>query len=241
MFLVIKDDGVRYATCFGWRPALVTFLVLAASGLSWPAWAEEGRCAVDVRVYDPRGNRLQFRVTRVSVQESPEQNLLASKPGVVETSGDRLLFLNRLLRRVFVATIEDTAGRRMKKQFILMQCPQRVSARFGVLETYGDVSFQMLQGRFSGCQFTGDWWVRAMPMFGDFSTLGAVEGQVGRDGSFALSGQISGERHVIVVGKDAKPIWVFAADVTLGRSNDVGLIDLAGRCPADSSVPTRVP
>ncbi len=112
-----------------------------------------------------------------------------------------------------------------------MQCPQRVSLRFGVADAYGDVSFQTVRGRLSGCKFTGDWWIRAMPMFGTYSPPMPVEGWIQEDGSFSISGQMDGERYIVIIGKAKSPLKTVGIDVTAGRAADAGVIDMSSACP----------
>jgi hypothetical protein len=112
-----------------------------------------------------------------------------------------------------------------------MQCPQRASIRVGESELYGDVLYVTIRGRASGCRFSGDWWIRAMPMFGTSSSQPALDGYIQQDGTFALSGQMQAERHLVVFGRDKQPVKAIGVDVTVGKDNDVGIVDLAGSCP----------
>jgi hypothetical protein len=112
-----------------------------------------------------------------------------------------------------------------------MQCPQRVSIRFGSSEAYGDFGFETLHGRVHGCSFEGDWWIRAMPMFGSAPSQGSLDGAVELDGKFMMSGQIEGQRMLLVIGKDKQPVKAVALNFTAGEANDVGDIDLAAVCP----------
>jgi len=68
-------------------------------------------------------------------------------------------------------------------------------------------------------------------MFGQHMPPAAVEANVRKDGSFSLSGHMDGERHIIVFGKDKTPIRSIGADITAGKPNDLGVIDLSGHCP----------
>jgi hypothetical protein len=204
----------------------MAILAACASG------AERGPCLLDLPVYDAAGNRLQFRVTRVTSRENASVNLLTVRPKEVRRESNHQLILDRsLLRRVIVVTLEDNAGAKVTQPVFVMQCPQRVSLRAGVSEAYGDVSFQTVTGRFAGCRFSGDWWIRAVNMFGASSASAPLEAGVAQDGSFSLSGQISGERHILVIGKDKVPLQALPVNVTVGKPNDLGTIDLSGRCP----------
>ena len=67
-----------------------------------------------------------------------------------------------------------------------------------------------------------------MPMFGTFRVL---EGHIGQDGTFELTGSMQGERHLMIIGKDKQPVKVVGIDVTVGTHNEQGTIDLTGSCP----------
>lgn len=87
-------------------------------------------------------------------------------------------------------------------------------------------------GHLSGCEFTGDWWVRAMPMFGPPGEAWAYDGHIRSNGDFTLGGKMPGVRHMLVVGKGKQAIKVVALDVAVGITrNDAGNIELGGTCP----------
>jgi len=189
-------------------------------------------CSLEVPVYDASGNKLAFRVSRVSPEGKREINLLTVMPNLVSADGSRISFPDdTLLRRVIVITLEGANGQKVVRPILLMQCPQRASVRVGEFELYGDVLYVTIRGRASGCRFSGDWWIRAMPMFGANSSQLALDGYVQPDGTFALSGQIQGERYLVVFGKDKRPVKAIGVDVTVGKDNNVGIVDLAGSCP----------
>jgi hypothetical protein len=78
----------------------------------------------------------------------------------------------------------------------------------------------------------GDWWLRAMPMFGGHEERTAYEGYVHpSDATFALTAGLFGERHLLVLGHGKFPVKTFSVDVTVGTKNDVGVIDLSATCP----------
>jgi hypothetical protein len=115
---------------------------------------------------------------------------------------------------------------------MLVDCQQRNSLRYGQEFDGFDVAWSTISGHLSGCQFTGDWWVRAMPMFGGPGAAWAYDGHIRSDGKFSISGNMPGVRHMIVVGKDKQPIRVIAVDVTVGiAENEAGSVDLTGLCP----------
>jgi len=214
----------------GWLVSRCAAFILVLAGCS--RGAESGACLLDLPVYDPVGNRLDFRVTRVTPRENANVNLLFVRPREVRRASNHQLMLDRsLLRRVIVVTLEDAAGTKIAQPVFVMQCPQRVSLRTGVSEAYGDVSFQTVTGRLSGCRFAGDWWIRAINMFGASTTPASLEARVEEDGSFSLSGQLSGERHVLVIGKEKSPVEAVGVNVTVGKVINLGTLALTGRCP----------
>jgi hypothetical protein len=164
---------------------------------------------VDLPVYNETGDRLEFTIVQVSPSDNANLNLLTVRPKDIKAAHGQLRLLNRqLLNRVIVVTLKNSAGVKITRQIFLMQCSQRVSLRVGASEAYGDFAFETLTGRFTGCSFTGDWWVRATNMFGSSSSPSPLEASVERDGSFSLSGQMNGERHLLVVGKAKEPLKV---------------------------------
>lgn len=199
--------------------------------------AGQEACVMELRVYDGFGNRLEFRVTRVSPEDKPEINLLTKVPKYITSTGDRLSFTGRsftehsLRGRVVVITLEDAKGRKVVKPVVLLDCPQRISIRYGQSDLGIDVDSVPVTGRVSGCRFVGDWWVRVLPMFGAQNRDYVVNGYVQSDGTFRLSAAAEGVRHLLVIGKGKQPIKVIGFDVTLGKTSDIGVVDLSGQCP----------
>jgi hypothetical protein len=89
-----------------------------------------------------------------------------------------------------------------------------------------------MSGQLKGCNFDGDWWVRAVPMFGGQDKLFVIDGYVSSGGKFSLTLAYS-VRHLIVIGKGKKPIKVLGVDVTTDQPIDAGLIDVGNQCPVD--------
>ncbi len=191
-------------------------------------------CALDVIAYDPFGNRLDFRVTRVSPEGNDKINLLSLTHGtlrVTSTKG-RVTFSDRsALGRVVRITASNSRGDSWSNKVVLMQCPQRTSVRVGESDTIGLVTYTTLSGRATGCEFMGDWWVRAMPMFGISTDSEVFEGYIQKDGTFQLSGPMRGERHIVVLGRDKQPVEAVGVDVTVGKVDNIGVVDLTGSCP----------
>lgn len=200
----------------------------------------EPACVVDFPVYDATGNRLDFKVTRVSPVDDDSLNLLQMqlpKPYGTAVTGSRVAFIlpdpREIMGRAVVVTLANSDGVTLTTRGVIMRCPQRMSVRYGEAEALGDLAWVTATGRATGCRFEGDWWVRAMPMFG--TSLGAwvAEGQIGADGSFTISGGMKGERHIVVLGKGKQPVRAVGIDITVGGTNNIGTVDLSDFCPEE--------
>jgi len=196
--------------------------------------AEAGQeaCVVEVPVYDAFGSRLDFRVTRVSPQHKSDVNLLKEAPKLIGSRGHRILFYDHsIITRAFEVTLEGPKGARVTTEMIVMDCPMRRSLFYGQSDIGHDVWGVRVAGRLSGCHFAGDWWVRALPMFGGHGGVHAVDGTVKSDGTLSLVVGAYGVRHILVIGKDKQPIKVIGFDVTIGKESNIGVVDLGGHCP----------
>jgi hypothetical protein len=216
-----------------------TAVALAVIGVSPAAYCEaasQSVCSVQVPVYDAQGNRLPFKITGVAfVQGSQRVDLLQTptREGRMRAEGDRLLFPSRVRRsRSVEVTLEDGRGNRIRRQIVLVGCMARWSVVNGEADTGADVWGSRVTGRVSGCNLSGDWWIRATPMFGEQESPQVSEGAVRHeDGTFSLW-VTHGARHIAIVGKDKQPIKAFGFDVTAGVPNEIGTVDLRGLCPS---------
>lgn len=194
-------------------------------------------CIVDVPVYGPSGDLLLFRVTRVTAKEDPATNVLSLKGAGVKTTRDGrgvIFSSDRIVSREIEITLKDPKGVTVITHFVVTSCRLRRSIFHGQLETGADVSGTGVTGRLSGCKFDGDWWVRAIPMFGGNDGIGgsnAVDGYVNSDGSFWLFLGDYGVRHAMIIGRGKSPLKVIAFDLTTGKHTDLGSVDLKGLCP----------
>jgi hypothetical protein len=228
MFLTYGDHArVRIVRSILWL-AMVVISVHAEAADSRPA------CVLEVPVYDAHGNRVSSVVKSVRLEGSGGANLLTieDKAYRVVVDGPRLYFPDVLIgRRRLELTIETAAGLKAKRLVPLMSCRQRTSLELGRLDTVGDVSSTTVRGRLVGCNLGGDWWIRAMPMFGALESVTIHEGFVRPDGVFKMTSSFTGERYVFVVGNGKRVIKALAADVVVGETNDIGEVDLRGLCP----------
>jgi len=193
-------------------------------------------CFVVTPVYGPRGDRLPFRIVAATLEGDKSTNLLTTEDPQyrVVARGDRLYFPPILIgkRRVELRLVDDQ-GNRLVRRIALMDCRQRVSIERGKLDRGLDLSGFTVTGRLTGCTLLGDWWIRAMPMFGAQENRILHEGFIeGTDGTFRITSSMSGERHIIIIGKGKNPLKCIGADlVEGGGQNELGAIDLSDVCP----------
>jgi hypothetical protein len=194
-------------------------------------------CSLEVPVYDARGERLSFRISAVSPEGESGVDLLNTREREyrVVAKGEKLYFQASFIgKRRLQLVLENGEGRKITTYVAITHCQQRTSveyggARDGTLGT-GDVAYSMVGGRLTGCELVGDWWIRAMPMFGGQDSPVIYEGFIRRDdGVFSIASS-HGERHIIVIGKGKQPVRVLAFDVVEGGLNEIGVVDLTGSC-----------
>jgi len=213
------------------RAAWAALLLLCSSS---HAHGQEKECVVQFSVYDPVGASLDFHITRVSPPSDAKENVLSKEPRVMTTRANLLLFSDRrFLGRTLDVLLEGPNGAQITTRTVLTACRLRRSLFFGKSDLGPDVNGIAVSGRLSGCQFAGDWWVRAVTMFGghEGSADYAVDGYVESDGSFTLVLGPLGVRRLLVVGHGKEALKVTAVDVTQGKSSNVGVIDLKDSCP----------
>jgi hypothetical protein len=156
---------------------------------AYNACAAEKDCAIQFAVYDPAGNSLDFRVTRVSAEKGDKVNLLWADPKIMTARGNVLLFSDRkILGRSLEVLLEGPKSVKLSRTVVVTACRLRLPIFFGVSDLGSDVNGIFVEGRLSGCSFTGDWWVRAVPMFGGHEGWAdyPVDAFVESDGSFSL-------------------------------------------------------
>lgn len=213
---------------------LVARAILLFFGCAYSACAAEKDCAIQFAVYDPAGNALDFRITRVSAEKGDKVNLLRVDPKIMTAKGSVLLFSDRkILGRSLEVLLEGPKGIKLSKIAVVTACRLRLPFFFGVSDTGSDVNGIFVKGRLSGCSFTGDWWVRGVPMFGGHEGWAdyPVDALVESDGTFSLVLGALGVRRILIVGHGKEPLKAVAVDVTQGRNSDVGVIELKGLCP----------
>jgi len=207
-----------------WRLSALGLLVAIAAACGQ---GSRTPCSLAVPGYDARGNRIPFRIVSV-VPEGEVVDLLKIE-GEYRVSADNetIHFPETFIgMRPLVITLQDPKGRQMKHRVGRTACQQRASFQYGLLDTGDEVAWAVVSGQLAGCRFQGDWWVRAMPLFGQPT----YEGYVQPDGKFQLETP-QGTRHIVVFGSGKIPVKVQAFDVVVGGKNDMGVVDLSGACP----------
>jgi hypothetical protein len=231
MFLVpnfMLQPGRKLAN-FLVRGAVVIFLCLYFSAI-----ARAADCVIEFPVYDPFGTRLAFKISRVSPQGNPKLNLLSATPPPFTSKGDRVFFSNlSLIGRNLEVVLDGPKGAQVTARTPVTACRLRRSLFWGISDAGPDVNGIAVSGRLSGCQFGGDWWVRALPLFGGHEGEGnyTVDGYVESDGRFMLVLGPLGVRRLLIIGHAKDPVRAIAVDVTQGKPTDLGIIDISGACP----------
>jgi hypothetical protein len=229
---ILKFGAHDVAKLIVMQLALVLVTVVAAEAQEPPP-----PCTLDVPVYSPTGSQLPFRITRVTSANEKNRNLLSIISSEIQVSkdGTRISFQsNRIVGREIEVSLQGPQGSVETTRVIVTSCRMRRSIFHGQLATGADVSGIDVTGRLSGCKFDGDWWVRAVPMFGRNDGIhrsDPVDGHVDSDGTFWLVLGDYGVRHAMIIGKGQVPIKVVGFDVTAGRNTDLGSVDVKGLCP----------
>lgn len=229
---MLLDLNARSISGAGILLPMAAALLLACPRLCIGA-ATQDVCVVQVPLYNYDGRRAAATIVRVSPTERPDVNLLSGTlPGAKFTvAGDRLSFPKALLQQSVRVTFQNPQGQTSGGTLPLFTCRQRTSFLWGFGKSTLDVNSTTVEGRLRGCLFTGDWWVRAMPIFGGHNYQAVFEGAVDANGAFWLAGGMMTERHLIIVGREREPVKALAYDVLEGGKNNIGTVDLSGACP----------
>lgn len=194
--------------------------------------AQPKPCSLELPTYDPQGNRIEAWATGVNWLGDRGTDLLRDRSRSMSTTGDRIVFPKSALGRSIEVTMKTAEGKTFKARLELTSCKQRASLRYGQLDRGLDVAWSSLRGRIVGCPLIGDWWVRAMPMYGGYAEPSVYEGYIDtHDGSLLLEAAFRGERHIVIIGKGKDPVRAFGVNLVVGADNDIGAVDLTGSCP----------
>lgn len=232
MFLAIALIRRQHSSYIPWH-LITTFVLFLLSAAASNAQEPAAPCVLEVPVYSPSGDLLPFRVTRVTPWKDKGRNLLSIGRVFKTTTanGYRIIFSSdRIVSREIEVTLEDPKGVTVKTHFVVPSCRLRISLFLGQSDTGTDITGIGMTGQLKGCKFEGDWWVRAVPMFGGHDRVFAVDGYVHSDGNFWLVFAYT-VRHVLIIGKGKEPIKTIALDVLSDKRINLGVIDLTGSCP----------
>lgn len=190
------------------------------------------KCELALPVYDEKGDPLMFKVNSVK-PTGGKIELLTIKDTQFHVSArdGGLSFPASLIGRSIDVTLSGEGRERLRVILPLMHCQQRISLTYGEADSGSDVRSTSVVGRLSRCSLSGDWWVRAFPMFGGPEHSQIHEGKINkRSGLFHFESSFQGTRHIFVIGKGKNAKKTISADVIVGEKNDVGVIDLSDAC-----------
>lgn len=192
-------------------------------------------CILDLPVYSSHGRALNFNVVRVSLVKDKATNLLGRRIEGMQTlsRGHRVTFSSRKLvgGPDILVNLRGPSGERVQTELALLDCNARRALVYG--ESVGEThaAGMSVRGRLTGCNFDGDWWVSAGPLFGESYPFRA-EALVTSSGKFTFGLRPLGVRHALLIGFGAEPVRVLSLDLSVGDQLDAGTIDLRGACPS---------
>lgn len=192
-------------------------------------------CSVEMPVYDQFGKRLAFRIASVrpaAVKSEVDVDRRVVGSYRVAASGAAIEFAKMWLRTDgFVAKLVGPDAATVEVKVPVGVCRYRQSTVYGRNDTGADVNYSVISGRITGCKLEGDWWVRAVPMFGGGKFVGSFEGFVDRaSGGFELAASMSGQRHIILLGRGSDIIRTVSINVAVGGVNQSAPIVLGADC-----------
>jgi hypothetical protein len=232
MLLKVYMAQQRYSGQTMWIFIPVIFLLLIHIQVC-RAQEPQAPCVVDIPVYSPSGTILPFRVTEVNTSGEKTVNLLTEKnAGVKITNNGRTIVFSseRIISRNIDVVLKSPTALTLTTRITVTSCRLRRSLFIGQSDVKADVTGIGLTGKLKGCSFGGDWWVRAVPMFGGHDKDFVIDGYVNSSGEFWLVFAYS-VRHILIIGKGNDPVKVLAVDVLTDKRIDAGTIDLSGQCP----------
>ncbi|MGC4052407.1 MAG: hypothetical protein QM757_24005 [Paludibaculum sp.] len=190
---------------------------------------------VSIPVYNERGKKLQYSVT--AVMPTKHIKTEAAQPGWLAEHG-----FNPKITGVdivglpagnYTVWLKGPKGERVEREVIVFGgCLERLSQT--VYEPRparpGEADRDLITGRLEGCAFQGDWWVRLVPMTGQFSR--SFEGLVRRDGVIGIPGHFDVGRYVLLVGFADKVVRTSEVNLWPSQNLDsIGTISLLNSCP----------
>src|SRR5579871_4274880 len=178
-------------------------------------------CFVELPAFGPQGEPLTSKIA--AVYPPPEQGdssidllTIPQRQYRMMADGNRLDFPKEFVGRTIMVTFESERHRTLRRRVVLTACHQRTSIVFGESDSAVDVASSTVSGRISGCEIAGDWWVRAMPMFGGQDSPTSYEGYVAGDGLFHIDASFAGHRHILIIGRGKDPVRAIPVNVVVG-------------------------
>ena len=167
---------------------------------------------IDLPVYDAYGTKLAFTVQSLmpvkarSTKDIPLKYFGTYGIGKSKSSiiFDKLWLGTDGFRVTLVGAKPGEQKRPIEIKVPLGECRYRQSTVVGNRDSGFDVSHTTAFGKVEGCKLEGDWWVRAVSIFGGGEYMPGFEGFVDREtGDIVIAGILRGNRHLVVLGRGA--------------------------------------
>ena len=190
-------------------------------------------CVAEIVAYSPTGNRLPTELVSIRLVAHKEIELLGRRVDgmlIQRGIGTQILFSGRNLVEgpEVEITLRGATGRLTRARRVLPACGARVSIiDYGLLVGH-ELSGIRAKGELTGCSnFGTDWWVRAVPIFGEAGQQ--VEAVVESSGHFSLYLPLP-IRHCILIGRGKDVVKAQAIDILSARDIDLGRFSVEGPC-----------
>lgn len=170
------------------RHCLFLFVLLLTSCAAKPTES----CFIDVPVYDPYGNQLPYKVSRVFFEDGSRTFDLLGRTidGITVTTRGSRIFWTSTSRSLTGIPLKVTLTHPKKKSLTEKIYAGSCQSRWSIVSArlYGgfDVAWIGIKGRLTGCRFSSDWRIRVIPMFGGQEVRVGEEGYVQDDGTFGF-------------------------------------------------------
>jgi hypothetical protein len=195
---------------------------------------------IDLPAYDAYGTKLNnvavqsiLPIKARSIKDVPERYL--GTYGIAKSKA-AIIFDKQWLgsdgfRVVLVAAIAGSPIRNIEIEVPMLACRYRQSTVVGQRATGDDAEYTVAVGRVVGCKLEGEWWLRAVAIFGGGSYAPGIEGFIDRvSGEITLAAIPSGTRHLVILGHGKDPIRTIAVDFVLGQQNVIPVFRLSPEC-----------
>lgn len=176
-------------------------------------------CQYEVKVYDGRGVRLDYRV----------KELLPSRPWIERAVAGLLVGVSDKTTFRFPRNIDEFSVvlqgsfEQVQVEVPTRSCGGKLTTTVG-LHRSTELTSAGLEGRLVGCSFGREWWVETSPQFGTSERPAGSEAFLTNDGQFVFPRPQFAENQIIVIGRNArvvKSVIVSASSIADGRVGDV--------------------